>query len=61
MAKSFLDKAGVPYEVIDAEENRALVEKYGVRQAPTLIDIERGAVHAYANASNIRHYAETRC
>ena len=61
MAKSFLDKAGVAYRVVDAEENRALVEKYGVRQAPTLIAIAGGAVTAYANASNIRRYVESRC
>ena len=61
MVKSFLDKAGVQYQVIDAEENRPLVEKYGVRQAPTLIDTRNGAVRAYTNASNIRRFAEERC
>ena len=32
-----LDKAGVNYKVLDADENPELVEKYNVMQAPTLI------------------------
>lgn len=49
---------GEEYQVIDAEENRDLVEKYGIRQAPTLV-VDSG-VHAqkYVNASNIRRYVD---
>ena len=34
------------------------VEKYGIKQAPTLIVIKNGEAEAIVNASNIRKYAE---
>ena len=60
LAKSILDGAGFAYRVIDAEENGNLVETYGVRQAPTLVVVQGGEVSCYANASNIKKYAEAR-
>ncbi len=61
LAETFLDKAGIAYRVVDAEENGELVEKYGVRQAPTLIVARGESVLRFASASNIRKYAEERC
>ena len=59
MAKEFLKKMN--YEVVDAEENPELAEKYGIMQAPTLIHVgEDGSVEKYVNASNIRKFAETK-
>ena len=58
VATSSLEKANIPYELIDAEENMELVEKYGVMQAPTLIVVKDGKVRKLANASNIKNYAE---
>ena len=37
MAGILLDKAGVPYEKLLANEHPDLVEKYGIKQAPTLV------------------------
>lgn len=61
LAKTFLDKAGVSYHVVDAEEHLDLVENYGIRQAPTLVVIQNGNVLRFANASNIKKYAEEQC
>ena len=61
LAKSFLDQAGVAYRVVDAEENRELVENYGVCQAPTLVVIQGGKISQFANASNIKKYTEELC
>ncbi len=36
-AKQMLDKAGVNYKVIDAEENPELSREYGISQAPTIV------------------------
>ena len=58
LAKAALDKAGVAYTVIDAEENAALTEKYGVRQAPTLVSVAGDSFETFANASNIKAFAE---
>ncbi len=56
-AKEYLKKE--KYQLIDAEENAELAEKYGVMQAPTLVVVENGAARKYVNASNIKRYAET--
>ena len=37
MAKMLLDKAGIKYVVVDAEENVDLTKKFGVKKAPTLL------------------------
>lgn len=58
VAANSLEKAHIPYEIVDAEENRELVERYGVMQAPTLIVVKNGEVTKFANASNIKSYAE---
>lgn len=55
MAKNFL--AGMDYTVLDAQENAALMESLGIMQAPTLIVVQDGVTSLYANASNIRAYA----
>ena len=58
VATNSLEKAHISYERIDAEENMDLVEKYGAKQAPTLIVVKDGQVTKLANASNIKNYAE---
>lgn len=49
------------YQLIDAEDHADLARKYGVMQAPTLVVVNHGDVEKYVNASNIKHYAESRC
>ncbi len=51
-----LDEANIAYEKVDAEEAPDLVEKYGIRQAPTLVVVKDGRAETYANASNIIGY-----
>ena len=58
LAKAALDKAGVAYTVVDAEENTELTDKYGVRQAPTLVSVAGDSFETFANASNIKAFAE---
>ena len=57
-ATMFLDKAGISYEKLMATENAELAEKYGVRQAPTLINISGGKVEKVVNLSNIKAFTE---
>ena len=59
VAKSLLDNAGLIYTIIDAEENPDLVAKYGIRQAPTLVELTEGGAVKYANASNIKKFVES--
>ena len=58
MAKIMLDKAGVPYENIDANENADMTKDFGVMSAPTLAVVRGGDVQLIQNASNIKAFAE---
>ena len=48
------------YTEIDAtdDQNRDLVEKFGITSAPTLVTIHDGKVRKYENASQIIGYAK---
>ena len=58
IAKTYLDKAGVPYSTVYADENIAETEKYGVRQAPTLVLNQGDTFEKVINLSNIKKFAE---
>ena len=60
MAAVFLEKAGIPYKKVLADENVDLVQKYGIKQAPTLIVAENGVeVDRAVNLSNIKKYIDS--
>ncbi len=60
MAAMFLEKAGIAYEKVFADENIELVEKFGIKQAPTLVVCEEGReVVKAVNLSNIRKYIDS--
>ena len=46
------------YQIVDAAEHPDLAEKFGIMQAPTLVVVQDGIVRKFANASNIRKFAE---
>ena len=57
IAMTFLDKAGVKYEqVLATAENADLVEKFGIKQAPTLVIVKGGVVEKYTGVSDIKKY-----
>lgn len=58
VAYSLLDKANIGYEKVDAEDDRALTEQYGVKQAPTLIVADGDSYESFANLSNIKKFIE---
>ena len=53
VAKANLERMGIAYTAIDAEENAELSDKYGIRQAPTLVIIKDGQVEKAAGVSAI--------
>ena len=59
-SKMMLDKAGVIYSIVNAEENKDLTVKLGVKKAPTLLVPNGNGYDAYDNASEIRKYIESR-
>jgi len=54
MAEKFLDKAGIAFEKVYADQNPALAEKYDIHQAPTLVVNGEKIV----NLSNIKAFIE---
>ena len=56
IACSYLDKAGVSYEKLMADENAELALSLGVKQAPTLVIIDGENVEKYAGAGAIKQY-----
>lgn len=58
MAKMMLDKAGIKYTVIDAEDRKDLTQKYGVKKAPTMLVANGQGYDRYENASFIKKFVE---
>lgn len=56
IAKSFLDKCGVNYTNLYANENADLARQLGVKQAPTLVIIDGDKVEKYTGVSDIKKY-----
>ena len=53
-AGALLDKAGVEYLAMNADEEKELVEKYGVKQAPTLVLLDGDNFEKYRGVSDIK-------
>ena len=61
MSKMMLDKAGIKYQVVDAEENPDLTKQYNVKKAPTLLVFkDEENYDVYDNASEVKRYIESR-
>jgi len=56
IACALLDKAGVSYEKLLANEHADLVAEFSIKQAPTLIVVKGGAVAKYVGVSDIKKY-----
>ncbi len=53
-ASALLERAGVSYTSLNANEERELVEKYGVKQAPTLVIDNGEGFEKYRGVSDIK-------
>ena len=62
LAKEMLNKAGIQYDVIYADEHPELAKAYGIMSAPTLLvpAADGSGFDRYMNASNIRQYITQR-
>lgn len=60
MAAVFLERAGIPYKKLYADENVELVQKYGIKQAPTLVVTDGGIeISKAVNLSNIKKFIDS--
>ena len=55
-AAALLEKAGIEYQALNADENAELVAKYGIKQAPTLIVMNGDEFEKYRGVSDIKGY-----
>ena len=58
MAKMLLEKAGIKYKMVDAEDEKETTLKYGVKKAPTLLVPNDDSFDRYENASEIKGFIE---
>ena len=58
MAEKFLNDGGISFEKIYADDQPDMANKYGVKQAPTLVVIDGDQVEKIVNVSNIRKFIE---
>ena len=54
IACSVLDKAGVEYSKLLANENAELTTALGVKQAPTLVVVKEGQAQKFTGVSDIK-------
>ena len=59
MVKKSLANAGIAHQVVDAAERQDLVEKYGVRQAPSLVAVSQDGAKSYAGPVKVMEYIKT--
>ncbi len=60
IAGSLLDSAGINYQLLDANENEELVEKFGIMQAPTLVVAGSNGFTTYPGVSDIKEWLKNR-
>ena len=53
-AGALLDKAGVSYTALNANEEKELVGTYGIKQAPTLVIVGDDGYEKYRGVSDIK-------
>jgi len=56
IAGATLEKAGVAFQKIFANEHPEMATEYGIKQAPTLVVIKNGEVSKFAGVSDIKKY-----
>ena len=58
-SKMMLDKAGIKYDIVNAEESKETTLRLGIKKVPTLLVPDGDDFKVYDNASEIRKYIES--
>ncbi len=59
IAEALLSKADIAFVKLLAEENVALTESLGIKQAPTLVVVNGGEIEKYVSVANIKKFMQT--
>ena len=60
VAAAMLEKAGIAYTKVLAEERLDLVNKYDIKQAPTMLIEGAGCTEVYVGVPEIKSYIDAR-
>ena len=59
-AEALLNKAGIAYTPLNANEQKELTQEYGVRQAPTLVLLNGDRIEKFRGVSDIKGWLMNR-
>ncbi len=59
IATQLLDKAGVSFNKVMAQENVALTEGLGIKQAPTLVTVKDGEIEKFVSVPGVKKYIQS--
>ena len=59
VAEQLLQKSGIAYEKLIAEDNIELCKKFGIKGAPTLVITDGEAFNSYYSVPEIKKYLAT--
>ncbi|MBP3389436.1 MAG: ribonucleoside triphosphate reductase, partial [Clostridia bacterium] len=59
IAESLLSKAEIPYTKVLAEENVALAESFGIKQAPTLVQVIGGEAEKFVMVPGVKKFIQS--
>ncbi len=59
IAAQLLEKSGVSYSKVMAQENVALTEGLGIKQAPTLVAVKDGKTEKFVSVPGVKKYIES--
>ena len=59
VAISMLDRAGVDYDKVVADEEPEVAKKFGITQAPTLVAAGENGIELYTGIMNVKKFAES--
>ena len=55
-AKALLERSGIEYETVDAEENAELSMKFRIHQAPTLVAISGDSFEVFVGVGGVNRF-----
>ncbi len=59
IATQLLDKANIPFQKIMAQENVALTEGLGIKQAPTLLQVKDGKTEKFVSVPGVKKFIQS--
>jgi len=59
IASQLLEKAGVSFQKVMAQENVALTEGLGIKQAPTLVQVKDGKTEKFVSVPGVKKYIQS--